>query len=89
MPMGLNLAIFIYYISILFQGFVVGFTGSKIFCLHVYAMSTVEVPQSAPMYQYLEKKEFVYARFVQFISVSVIAAHIMPAVSCSNWSINN
>ena len=28
-----------------FQGFVVGFTGSKIFCLHVYTMSAVEVPQ--------------------------------------------
>ena len=27
------------------QGFVVGFTGSKIFCLHVYTMSAVEVPQ--------------------------------------------
>lgn len=40
------------------QGFVVGFTGSKIFCLHVYAMSSVDVPQSAPMYQYLEKKMF-------------------------------
>ncbi|XP_050414597.2 intraflagellar transport protein 122 homolog [Patella vulgata] len=40
------------------QGFVVGFTGSKIFCLHVYAMSSVDVPQSAPMYQYLEKKQF-------------------------------
>ncbi|KAK2571545.1 Intraflagellar transport protein 122-like protein [Acropora cervicornis] len=42
--------------ELLFQGFVVGFTGSKIFCLHVYTMSAVEVPQSAPMYQYLEKK---------------------------------
>ena len=40
------------------QGFVVGFSGSKIFSLHVYAMTTVEVPQSAPMYQYLEKKQF-------------------------------
>ncbi|XP_018007047.1 intraflagellar transport protein 122 homolog [Hyalella azteca] len=37
------------------QGFVVGFSGSKIFCLHVISMSTVEVPQSAPMYQYLDK----------------------------------
>lgn len=27
------------------QGFVVGYNGSKIFCLHVYAMSAVEVPQ--------------------------------------------
>ncbi|XP_048212257.1 intraflagellar transport protein 122 homolog isoform X1 [Perognathus longimembris pacificus] len=40
------------------QGFVVGYNGSKIFCLHVFAMTAVEVPQSAPMYQYLEKKMF-------------------------------
>ncbi|KAJ8301312.1 hypothetical protein KUTeg_021173 [Tegillarca granosa] len=40
------------------QGFVVGFSGSKIFCLHVYSMSSVDVPQSASMYQYLEKKFF-------------------------------
>ncbi|MCL4121553.1 UNVERIFIED_CONTAM: hypothetical protein GTU68_061156, partial [Idotea baltica] len=40
------------------QGFVVGFSGSKIFCLHIYNMSTIEVPQSAPMYQYLDKKMF-------------------------------
>lgn len=40
------------------QGFVVGFSGSKIFCLHIYSMSSVDVPQSASMYQYLEKKLF-------------------------------
>lgn len=39
-------------------GFVVGFTGSKIFCLNLYSMSNVDVPQSASMYQYLEKKNF-------------------------------
>ncbi|CAL4124428.1 unnamed protein product, partial [Meganyctiphanes norvegica] len=39
------------------QGFVVGFSGSKIFCLHIYSMSTIEVPQSAPMYQYLDKNK--------------------------------
>ena len=27
------------------QGFVVGFCGSRIFCLHIYTMSSVEVPQ--------------------------------------------
>lgn len=27
------------------QGFMVGYNGSKIFCLHVYSMSAVEVPQ--------------------------------------------
>ena len=39
------------------MGFVVGFSGSKIFCLHVYSMTTIEVPLSAAMYQYLEKKD--------------------------------
>ena len=37
------------------QGFVVGFSGSKIFCLHVYSMTTIEVPLSSQMYQYLDK----------------------------------
>ncbi|KAM9681018.1 intraflagellar transport protein 122 homolog isoform 3-T4 [Dama dama] len=40
------------------QGFVVGYNGSKIFCLHIFSMSAVEVPQSAPMYQYLDRKMF-------------------------------
>ncbi|XP_059169667.1 intraflagellar transport protein 122 homolog [Physella acuta] len=52
------------------QGFVVGFSGSKIFCLHVYAMSAVDVPQSAPMYQYLEKKMFKEAYKVACLGVT-------------------
>nr|CAD7412925.1 unnamed protein product [Timema cristinae] len=32
------------------MGFVVGVCGSKIFCLHVSTMSSIEVPLSAPMY---------------------------------------
>lgn len=40
------------------QGFMVGYNGSKIFCLHAYTMSAVEVPLSAPMYQYLERKMY-------------------------------
>ena len=45
-------------------GFVVGFSGSKIFCLHVYNMTTFEVPLSSPMFQvylyflYIEKENF-------------------------------
>lgn len=31
------------------QGFMVGYNGSKIFCLHVYSMSAVEVPQVCSM----------------------------------------
>ncbi|KAK0064191.1 intraflagellar transport protein 122 [Biomphalaria pfeifferi] len=52
------------------QGFVVGFSGSKIFCLNVYAMSAVDVPQSAPMYQYLEKKMFKEAYKVACLGVT-------------------
>lgn len=34
------------------QGFVVGFKGSKIFCLHYVSMQTIDVPQSASMYRW-------------------------------------
>jgi len=37
------------------QGFVVGFKGSRIFCLHVYSMTTIDVPQSASMERYMER----------------------------------
>ncbi|PRP80717.1 hypothetical protein PROFUN_11590 [Planoprotostelium fungivorum] len=40
------------------QGFVVGFKGSRIFCLHIYAMQAIDVPQSASLYRYLEKGDF-------------------------------
>ncbi|CAB4004101.1 intraflagellar transport 122 homolog, partial [Paramuricea clavata] len=52
------------------QGFVVGFSGSKIFCLHVYAMTAVEVPQSASMYQYLETKQYKEAYKVACLGVT-------------------
>ncbi|XP_015239030.1 PREDICTED: intraflagellar transport protein 122 homolog, partial [Cyprinodon variegatus] len=52
------------------QGFIVGYNGSKIFCLHVYSMSAVEVPQSAPMYQYLEQKMFKEAYQIACLGVT-------------------
>ncbi|NXM73887.1 IF122 protein, partial [Serilophus lunatus] len=52
------------------QGFVVGYNGSKIFCLHVFSMSAVEVPQSAPMYQYLERKMFQEAYQIACLGVT-------------------
>ncbi|NXX80241.1 IF122 protein, partial [Urocolius indicus] len=52
------------------QGFVVGYNGSKIFCLHVFSMSAVEVPQSAPMYQYLERKLFKEAYQIACLGVT-------------------
>ncbi|XP_017924259.1 intraflagellar transport protein 122 homolog isoform X3 [Manacus vitellinus] len=52
------------------QGFVVGYNGSKIFCLHAFSMSAVEVPQSAPMYQYLERKMFKEAYQIACLGVT-------------------
>lgn len=40
------------------QGFVVGFKGAKVFCLHYLSMTTIDVPQSATLYRYIEKKDF-------------------------------
>eukprot|EP00286_Rhodomonas_abbreviata_P000017 CAMPEP_0181288064 /NCGR_PEP_ID=MMETSP1101-20121128/127_1 /TAXON_ID=46948 /ORGANISM="Rhodomonas abbreviata, Strain Caron Lab Isolate" /LENGTH=773 /DNA_ID=CAMNT_0023392149 /DNA_START=76 /DNA_END=2394 /DNA_ORIENTATION=+ len=51
-------------------GFVVGVRGSKVFCLHFLAMNTVNVPQSAAMYRYLEKKQFVDAYKVATMGVT-------------------
>lgn len=39
-------------------GFVVGLSGSKVFCLNGPVMSTFELPLSAPMYQYIERDMF-------------------------------
>ncbi|XP_069340505.1 intraflagellar transport protein 122 homolog isoform X10 [Eulemur rufifrons] len=52
------------------QGFVVGYNGSKIFCLHVFSMSAVEVPQSAPMYQYLDRKMYKEAYQIACLGVT-------------------
>ncbi|ETV94469.1 hypothetical protein H310_11793 [Aphanomyces invadans] len=52
------------------QGFVVGFTGSKVFCLHALAVQAMDVPQSAPLYRYVEQKEFGLAYQVACLGVT-------------------
>ncbi|KAJ3403303.1 hypothetical protein HDV05_007909, partial [Chytridiales sp. JEL 0842] len=52
------------------QGFVVGFKGSRIFCLHVYTMSTVDVPQTASLDRYLEKRDYERAYEVACLGVT-------------------
>ncbi|EYB81018.1 hypothetical protein Y032_0394g620 [Ancylostoma ceylanicum] len=39
-------------------GFVVGFSGNKVYCLHIYAMQAIEVPFSNQLYQYIENKDY-------------------------------
>ncbi|KAJ3016424.1 hypothetical protein HKX48_004032 [Thoreauomyces humboldtii] len=52
------------------QGFVVGFKGSHIFCLHVYAMTIVDVPQSASLERYLDKKDYEAAYRIACLGVT-------------------
>lgn len=42
-------------------GYVVGFKGSKIFCLNDSNMNTIDVPQSSTFFRFLEKKDFTMA----------------------------
>lgn len=48
----------------------VGFKGSKIFCLHYISMQTIDVPQSASLYRYIEKKDFETAYKVACLGVT-------------------
>ena len=51
-------------------GFVVGFKGSKIFCLQGSTMNTIDVPQSSTFYRFLEKKDFSMAYKIACIGVT-------------------
>lgn len=52
-------------------GTVVGFKGSKIFCLSSTAMNTIDVPQSATFYRFLEKKDYEMAYKLACIGVTI------------------
>ncbi|KAI9141423.1 intraflagellar transport protein [Paraphysoderma sedebokerense] len=52
------------------QGFVVGFKGSKIFCLDSNAMTVVDVPQSTTLDRYLEIKNFHNAYHIACLGVT-------------------
>lgn len=51
-------------------GFVVGFKGSKIFSLHYVTMNTIDIPQTASMYRYLEEKNHEMAYKVACLGVT-------------------
>ncbi|RLN56691.1 hypothetical protein BBJ29_006329 [Phytophthora kernoviae] len=52
------------------QGFVVGFSGSKVFALSALSVQTIDVPQSAPLYRYLEQNDFTQAYGVSCLGVT-------------------
>lgn len=51
-------------------GFVVGLTGSQVFCLNGATMTTIDLPLSAPMFQYIEKRMFKEAYNVACLGVT-------------------
>eukprot|EP00753_Platysulcus_tardus_P014889 PLAT4607.1.p1 GENE.PLAT4607.1~~PLAT4607.1.p1 ORF type:complete len:1226 (-),score=654.52 PLAT4607.1:178-3855(-) len=68
------------------RGFVVGFTGSKIFYLDSVSMQTIDVPQSASLYRYVERGQFEEAYAVACLGVTesdwrMLAMRAMQAMS--------
>jgi len=51
-------------------GFVVGFNGSKIFCLQSVAMQTIDVPQSASLYRFIDARDWDMAYRVACLGVT-------------------
>jgi len=52
------------------QGVVVGFKGSRIYALNYVALQAIDVPQSASLYRYLEKRDFAAAYVVACLGVT-------------------
>ncbi|GMT24409.1 hypothetical protein PFISCL1PPCAC_15706 [Pristionchus fissidentatus] len=52
------------------DAFVVGFTGNRVYCLHLYMMRGVEVPYSTQLYQYIENAQFEEAYKVACMGVT-------------------
>nr|AFN42838.1 intraflagellar transport protein 122-like protein [Marsilea vestita] len=53
-----------------FQGYVVGFQGSRLFCLHEYAMQTIDVPLSWSMKQYVQNGDYENAYSVACLGIT-------------------
>ena len=52
-------------------GSVVGFKGSKIFCISDTAMNTIDVPQSSTFFEFLQKKDFAMAYKLACLGVTI------------------
>ena len=68
------------------QGFVVGFKGNKVFCLHYSTMSTLDVPHSHALHRYVERREFQKAYDIACLGVTesdwrMLGMHAMSHVA--------
>ena len=70
------------------QGFVVGFKGSKIFCLHYISMQTIDVPQSASLYRYVEQKNYDTAYKVACLGVTENDWRLLAMRALDGMSLN-
>lgn len=70
------------------QGFVVGFQGSHIYCLHVFAMTAVDVPQSSSMAQYLQQQQFEGAYRIACLGVTEADWRALGAAALEGLSLN-
>ncbi|WKY05247.1 hypothetical protein Q1695_005901 [Nippostrongylus brasiliensis] len=67
-------------------GFVVGFSGNKVYCLHIYAMQALEVPFSNQLYQYIENKEYQKAYDLACLGVTREDWQILGQDAISNFN---
>uniref|UniRef100_A0A158P9M3 Intraflagellar transport protein 122 homolog n=1 Tax=Angiostrongylus cantonensis TaxID=6313 RepID=A0A158P9M3_ANGCA len=67
-------------------GFVVGFSGNKVYCLHIYAMQTLEVPFSNQLYQYIENKEYQKAYDLACLGVTTEDWQILGMAAISDFN---
>ena len=52
------------------QGFVVGFTGTRVYSLKLFSVQTIEVPLSSSMHQYLDKRDYKAAYQIATLGVT-------------------
>ncbi|VDM56939.1 unnamed protein product, partial [Angiostrongylus costaricensis] len=67
-------------------GFVVGFSGNKVYCLHIYAMQALEVPFSNQLYQYIENKEYQKAYDLACLGVTTEDWQILGMAAISDFN---
>eukprot|EP01018_Ginkgo_biloba_P026098 Gb_02615 [translate_table: standard] len=69
------------------QGYVVGFQGSRIFCLHQSSIQTIEVPQSSSMKHFLERGQYVDAYKVACLGVTEADWKTLGLGALQGWAL--
>ncbi|CAI5448171.1 unnamed protein product [Caenorhabditis angaria] len=70
------------------QGFVIGFVGNKVFCLHLYVTHAYDVPFTAQLYQYVNDKHFEAAYRVACLGVVEEDWHFLGMEAIKNGNVD-